>query len=694
MSKCENETETSQRVPKIESYRDEVINSASFDLEWIPFKGKYEHNKTKIYAACFCTNWGERIVLHISRYSDKVNPERALIQDILFYLEQFPLTFGWYTTGIAVYDEQGNRIKGHDSDLFILHQRCLLYGLQSPVELRKTYARLNCRDMQHIDLVKVFEKPIIQNGVFEGKYRTTDLNTVGISLLHISKYSNLIAGMIDITSLAIQQQEDYVMRDAELTMLLAQYNNCLVLRIMKIFAHYAEMDYILTCHTSISYWYANKYDRMIESGECTVAFTPQYNLPKQPISGGHHSSSAKGFFENTEIYELDVKGQYPTIVINNNFSFDTLNCTCCKNDERAMVKQDTIDTINEQLTENHIPRYVSRYWVCQKRKGAFPKLLEQVLSDRDRQLQLLQEEKLKPNPNPFLIEDYQTHQLGAKLFANAGFGLFGHEYFKYSNYQVAECITAEGRRIHKEMEKKGQSDPYDFKIVFGFTDSTFFMDATDSMVQEFIKDCKENLGITVELKNVYVISIFYGKKNRFVAWTGFEKDKPIIKGLDGLADSNPLWVRRWFNDILIEILRHANTRFDMVPRMLREAFDELNKICNDKLRIETELKFTHRLKKYGHEYSEYVRTGAIARLLEKDRGETIHWYETVKEVKTTKNGNQRIIKGYSVTPDNLNIEYYKEYLLSKLKDTLSLVGFSLWELDCTSTPLVRNLGST
>ncbi len=124
--------------------------------------------------------------------------------------------------------------------------------------------------------------------------------------------------------------------------------------------------------------------------------------------------------------------------------------------------------------------------------------------------------------------------------------MFGNEYFKYSNYQVAECITAEGRRIHKEMEKKGESGPYNFKVVFGFTDSTFFKDATDDMIQEFIKDCKDNLGITVELKNVFVNSIFYGKKNRFVAWTGFEKDEPIIKGLDGLADSNPLWVRRWF----------------------------------------------------------------------------------------------------------------------------------------------------
>jgi DNA polymerase, archaea type len=135
-----------------------------------------------------------------------------------------------------------------------------------------------------------------------------------------------------------------------------------------------------------------------------------------------------------------------------------LNCTCCKYVENAQIKQETINTINEQLLENKIPRKVEKYWVCQKRKGAFPKVLEQALSDRSKYLSLLKEEKEKPDCDSKLVEEYQTHQLGAKLFANAGFGLFGNEYFEYSNYRVAECITAEGRRIHKQMESMAQNE--------------------------------------------------------------------------------------------------------------------------------------------------------------------------------------------------------------------------------------------
>ena len=77
---------------------------------------------------------------------------------------------------LAIYDNSGlNRIKGRDSDFFVLHQRYIFYHLTSPIEVKKTYTKLVDPNKKHIDLDKVFSKAIIQNGVFEGRYRTTDL---------------------------------------------------------------------------------------------------------------------------------------------------------------------------------------------------------------------------------------------------------------------------------------------------------------------------------------------------------------------------------------------------------------------------------------------------------------------------------------------------------------------------------------
>jgi DNA polymerase, archaea type len=448
---------------------------------------------------------------------------------------------------------------------------------------------------------------------------------------------------------------------------------------MKVFAGYAKMDYYLTCNTEISTWYANRYQKMLESGECTVSYTPNYKLNKRKIGGGHHTPPTRGFFIGTKIYELDAKGQYPSIAINNNFSFDTLNCTCCKDNENAHVKQETINTINEQLQENNIARKVDRYWVCQRRKGAFPKVLEQTLFDRNRYLALLKEEKEKPYCDSKLIEEYQTHQLGAKLFANAGFGLFGNEYFEFANYQVAECITGEGRRIHKQMESLAENEPYKFKVVFGFTDSTFFNARTEiEKVQDFIQTCKDKLGVTVELKTVFTNSIFYPKKNRYAAWTGNEDDEPVIKGLDGLKDSNPLWVRRWFKKIVVEIIKHPETRFQVIPKMIQEAYDELDR---GSINLAEELKFTQRLKLYPYEYEDHVRTGILAKLLDKDKGDLVYWYETYMQEYVQSKQCWKRKKSYSVKPENLNLDEYKNLLLNKLKDSLEIAGFDTAALE-------------
>ncbi len=265
------------------------------------------------------------------------------------------------------------------------------------------------------------------------------------------------------------------------------------------------------------------------------------------------------------------------------------------------------------------------------------------------------------------------------MFANVGYGLFGSKHFAYSNYKVAECITAEGRRIHKQMEIMAQQDPFNFEIVFGFTDSIFVrVDSKTSnkeeLIREFIDKCKKELGMTVEIKNVFVNSIVYGEKNRFVGWSGKENEEIIIKGLDGLAKSNPLWVRRWFYKILNEIIKRPEKRFETIPKLLKQAIFELqNVICKSKERIDEELRFTQKLRFNPEQYKQGVRAGLLGRLLDKDKGEEVYWFETVSKDKDT-NGN---FSTTIPTEDNLDLQKYKETLLNKLKGTLLIAGFDV-----------------
>jgi len=61
----------------------------------------------------------------------------------------------------------------------------------------------------------------------------------------------------------------------------------------------------------------------------------------------------------------------------------------------------------------------------------------------------------------------------------------------------------------------------------------------------------------------------------------------------------PSWVRKWFKKIVVELVKHPDTRFQVIPKMIQDAYDELDR---GRIDLAEELKFTQRLKKYPDEY--------------------------------------------------------------------------------------------
>src|SRR5215472_10145397 len=75
------------------------------------------------------------------------------------------------------------------------------------------------------------------------------------------------------------------------------------------------------------------------------------------------------------------------------------------------------------------------------------------------------------------------------------------------------------------------------------------------------------------------------------------------------------------------------------------------------------MKFTQRLKKYPDKYKGRVRTGILVKLLDKDKGDIVHWYATYTEVHVKNNQCWKKKKSYSIKPENLNLDEYKNLLL-------------------------------
>jgi DNA polymerase, archaea type len=668
-----------------------VRNSASIDLEWIPYTGEYSHTKTKIISAAFCTNLGTKIVLHISQFEKYANPERQLTLTILKYLDSFKLTFGWYTTGIAKYDpDTGEYLDGRDSDFFILDKRCSCHNLPSPVVYSQSGKSTFLQNRKHIDLYKVYKKEIIQKGIFNDRYRTLHLEDVSQELLGFGKYTDSnnnekVTGD-NAHLLSIREQVNYVERDAELVMMLAFYNDCLVLRIMEFIALYAEMDYIITCHTGVTKWYTNIYEKMIERDECTLQ-TSEHRIPKQEIAGGNSIEPKKGFYKNEPIDELDVKGMYPTIAIEHNISFETVNCKCCKDNPEARIPSEVMDEINERLQKKGLPIREETYWICRLRKGAFPTKLKQLLAEREKYQQLAKRVKPENNQqNQEATNYYEARQLALKLLANAGYGAFAQKEFAYYDYRVSEIITGFGRLIHKKMEQMGFRNG--FQTVFGFTDSIFVRHYNntqkpckpnvsvtltsndcdnikrydyDKNIHQYLGDCQRELRVRLEHKKRFMFTIIFDKKNRYIAWTGSPSSRPILKNLDGMNRRYPKWIKQQIERIAIQLI--TKPYCDVLP-LIRQAFEDLDYGRFDP----KDLQFTEQLDKNPNQYpnDKRLRVKVLALELGTGIGEIVYWYESLS--------NKR---GYSIKVKDISVKKYKEILWNKTKDMLEIAGYEV-----------------
>ena len=89
-----------------------------------------------------------------------------------------------------------------------------------------------------------------------------------------------------------------------------------------------------------------------------------------PVRGLHH-----------DVYVFDVTSLYLTMIIKYNLSPETVNCSCCKTDPQA--KQTVTPEILKDCS--YMPANDGGcYWICQRRKGLFAKILHELTEQRIR----------------------------------------------------------------------------------------------------------------------------------------------------------------------------------------------------------------------------------------------------------------------------------------------------------------------
>ena len=534
--------------------RNELLRSGLYGA--IDTEYRQTDNRSKQYellAAAIVDSNSNVKAAHKLDFANSKNPEKELVIWTMNQILQNKLTLGWYSKGVKLRKDDGS-FTGRDSDLKVIDDVCKYYNIPSIIAFDRRgipyvrgysygicnqsphYASKNrCDWYYHIDLYQVYKKPMVKTAIYNNKYRDLGLDSVARALLNEGKLENLDG--LQIQGLSKEKQLEYVIQDAALVMKLSIHNDFAILDLMNAISAITQLPFDRVCHTGISTWWNNIIEDKIANGECRF---PTYKIGKRKYKGGRVIEPVIGYYKDSLVYVLDVKSLYPTVMINNNISFETVNCNCCANAKEARVSIRIEEIINQDLSSDQ-PKKQTNYWICKDShyRGIIPRLLEEYRVQRFRELEI----------------GNNVTQLALKNLINGIYGLFGSDFFAFSDYRVAELTTAFGRQILEYMRHIAEN-VYGLNVIYGDTDSIFVTNVrNENIINKFLAECSIVLeDIEIEISNIYAKTLIVKKKH----YIGISKDptKGIdIKGLEGIKSDRPPWINQLQRQ-LVEDLRH------------------------------------------------------------------------------------------------------------------------------------------
>ena len=638
-------------------HRNELLTDtyASIDIEY-RFNQNNKDKPYSIFAVAIVDSLGNTKVRHESHFVNYQYPEKELVLWLISEILRYRLTIGWYSKGVRIQKQDGT-FSGKDSDLKIIDDVCLHYNIPSIIGFDKRgvpyvrgydynlcvtspfYARMNKFDWYyHIDLYQIYNKPLVKTMIYQNKYRDLKLDTVTRAILDEGKFEQLDG--LQIQTLPKEKQIEYVAQDANLVMKLSKHNNYEILDLMNAISIITNVPFDRVCHTGISTWWNKIIADKLLNGECKLpTFRDELNNEKRKYIGGEVIPPIIGNYKDQKVYVLDVKSLYPTMMINNSISFETVNCDCCIDKPEARVSSEIMDIINKDLPQDQ--KRQNSYWICknQNYKGIIPRLLSHYRTERFRQQEL----------------GNNAMQLALKNLINGIYGLFGSEFFDFSDYRVAELTTAFGRQTLKYMQHIAEK-VYGFKVIYGDTDSIFVTDVKkENNIGKFLAECSIVLeDIEIELANVYNRILIIKKKH----YLGVTKEGEIIvKGMEGAKNDRPPWINNTFNRFVKEIVTN-----DVDPlKNLRNSVKELEEGKVDA----NELKVSIKLSKDPDQYAVNNTQKKIGLILNLKAGDVIQYYKSDND------------DGISLDPNDISIQKYKAMLWNSVKDILELTGHDI-----------------
>jgi DNA polymerase elongation subunit (family B) len=621
-------------------------NYAAIDTEYISTNNPKK--PFELVAVAIVDSQGIIKAKHVSDFFNYPKPEQALVEWTMTELLKYRLTIGWYSKGVRLQNKETCGFSGKDSDLKVIESICKYYDIPSIIRFDKRgipyvkgydYSLEDNYYLQqnkfgwynHIDLYNIYKKPLVKSLIYNNRYKDLSLESVSQAILKGGKFENLKGS--DILKVSKEKLMQYVTQDANLIMKLSKHNNYEILDLMNAISLITDIPFDRVCHTGISTWWTKIIFKELQKSN---TIHKQLTIEKIKYSGGYVIEPTKGYYQQP-VYVFDVKSLYPTMMINHNISFDTVNCDCCKHNLEARISDEIMKSINDNLSFDNWRQV--RYWICKKKIGIIPQLLTKFRDERFRQQEL----------------GNVSMQLALKNLTNGIYGLFGTDFFEFADYRVAELTTAFGRKVMQYM-KGTAKEVYGFNVIYGDTDSIFVTNIKNiELIEKFITECWIVDEADVEIDKIFTKFLITKKKHYIGIYEDPIKD-PEIKGMEGIKSDRPSWIQKLEKQFTLDLKNGINPIVNLK--------NEYRKMEEGQVPIE-DLQIKLVLQKNPEEYAE----NSLQRRLSLEKGDNIQQGDSIIYYKSNKTG------GGTTNPSLYSIKKYLEMFKSIFEDVLSLMDY-------------------
>jgi DNA polymerase I len=375
--------------------------------------------------------------------------------------------------------------------------------------------------------------------------------------------------------------------------------------------------------------------------------------------GGFVYEPKVGIHDN--VGEVDFASMYPSLMVKNNISAETVLCKCCPE------------------SKVRIPEL--NYNICEKRTGVVPKALELILYKRRFY------KRLRDQTNdPTLKEIYDNRQAALKWILVTCFGYLGYRNAKFGTVDGHIGVCAFGRDAFLRSSRIAEN--WGFEVVHGIVDSLWLkkQDATPQEYRVLCHKISREINVDLNFEGKYRWIVFLPSKmhpsigvlNRY--YGVMENGKLKIRGLEVRKRDTPKFVYDAQMEMISVLASAANSH--EFNAKIPEALDVVKRYRQRLIDGEVpvwDLIVTKHLSKEPKHYRQHVSQLIAAKQLLKEGGD-IHAGNNVSFLfkdAENKRPHKRVIAEQLIDKDaNADTKKYLLLLYASAANLLSFKGYT------------------